>query len=252
MVKPELAVISATWGSTTKAMPVQFNPTEFSLEKGLQLAEINIPGLDAPLQQFIRGQAEKLSVELFFDTTEYGMGVDATSVTGQTDWLYLLTKIESGTHAPPLVTFSWNSFFPGDSIAAALAAASSDADISSTAGAGAGSAPSTNQARTSFTGVVESLRQKFTLFSPEGVPLRATVNLVLREYRTLEEQLNQLNLNSPDRTHGHILRAHETLDRLADSVYHQPGEWRRIAENNDIYDPRRLTPGTTITIPVME
>ena len=52
---------------------VQYNPTEFSLDKGIQLAEIAIPGLDSPLLQFVRGQAEKLSVDLFFDTTDSGI-----------------------------------------------------------------------------------------------------------------------------------------------------------------------------------
>ena len=42
--------------------------------RGDQFAEIAIPGLDAPLQQFVRGQAEKLTLDLFFDTTDNGMG----------------------------------------------------------------------------------------------------------------------------------------------------------------------------------
>ena len=54
-------------------IPVQFNPTEYTLEKGAQIAEIAIPGLDSPILQFIRGQTEKLTLELFFDTTESGM-----------------------------------------------------------------------------------------------------------------------------------------------------------------------------------
>ena len=62
------AVITADWGhGKPEPYNVQYNPKEFSLEKSIQHGEINIPGLDAPLQQFVRGQAEKLSVELFFD-----------------------------------------------------------------------------------------------------------------------------------------------------------------------------------------
>ena len=80
---------------------VQFNPTEFSLDKGAQIAEIAIPGLDSPLLQFVRGQAEKLTVDLFFDTTENGTGAGATSVTTVTDQVYQLVKIEPDGHAPP-------------------------------------------------------------------------------------------------------------------------------------------------------
>src|SRR4051812_43009515 len=53
---------------------VQFNPAEYSLSKGAQIAEIAIPGIDSPILQFVRGQNEKLTLELFFDTTQGGMG----------------------------------------------------------------------------------------------------------------------------------------------------------------------------------
>ena len=41
---------------------LQYNPTELSWDKSAQLAEITIPGLDAPLPQFVRGQAERLTL----------------------------------------------------------------------------------------------------------------------------------------------------------------------------------------------
>jgi nucleoid-associated protein YgaU len=93
------------------------------------------------------------------------------------------------------------------------------------------------------------IRQRFTLFSPEGVPLRTTLTVTLREYKTLDEQLEQLNLTSPDRTHSHILQRGDTLSAIAGRYYRRPGQWRRIAGENGIEDPRRLTAGTFLTIP---
>ena len=207
---------------------VQYNPTELSYDKSAQFAEIAIPGLDAPLQQFVRGQAEKLTLELFFDTTDQGMGTDATSVTKLTDRIYQLVKIEPTRHAPPICTFIWNGPFPpGSSI--------SDA--------------SGNQRRDGFTCIVESVKQKFTLFSPTGVPLRATLTVGLREYKTLDDQLAQLNKTSPDRTHSHVIQRGETLSGIAGDIYRRPGDWRLIAEANNIEDPRRLTAGTFLTVP---
>ena len=206
---------------------VQFNPTEFSLDKGAQIAEIAIPGLDSPLLQFVRGQNEKMTVDLFFDTTESGMGTGATSVTTLTDPVYELVKIESARHAPPICAFLWNNNFPG-------------MDISERAG---------NQRRTDFQCVVESIKQKFTLFSPEGVPLRATLSLTLREYKTLEQQLDQLGLSSPNRTHAHLVQRAERLADIAAHYYIRPGEWRPIAEANNIEDPRRISAGIFLTIP---
>jgi hypothetical protein len=80
-----------------------------------------------------------------------------------------------------------------------------------------------NQRRYDFTGVIESLKRKFTFFSPEGVPLRATLSLVLREYKTLDQQIDQLNLNSPNRSHSHVTALGDTLRRRPALL---PTPWR--------------------------
>ena len=229
------AIIEAKWfGRKAQSYHVKYNPKEFTLEKGLQHAEIAIPGLETPLQQFVRGQAEKLTVELFFDTTDDGMGPGATSVTEHTDEIYKLCKIENSSHAPPIVTFSWNSKFSG-------------ADLAKD-GKGALTA---NQCRNSFVGVVESVRQQFTLFSSEGIPLRATVNLTLIEYRPLDKQLAELRRNSPDKTHSHPLSDRETLSQLSGHYYNNNRKWRYIANENRIEDPRRLHPGIILRVPAI-
>lgn len=213
--------------TTIEYIPVQFNPAELSIDKTVQFAEINIPGFDSPLLQFVRGQNEKITLELFFDTTENGMGNTVTSVTTLTDRFYELLKIIPETHAPPVCYFIWNDRFPGS-------------DVSANIG---------NQKRNDFQCIVESVNQKFTLFNPRGIPLRATLTVTLREYKTLEEQLNQLGLNSPDRTHSHVVERGDTLALISHRYYGRTGEWRRIAEENKIEDPRRLTVGTLLHIP---
>src|SRR5262249_57969054 len=120
------------------------------------------------------------------------------------------------------------------------------------AGAVAGAfvcAASGNQRLNGFKCIVENIKQKFTLFSPDGIPLRATLTVTLREYKTLDEQLAHLNLSSPDRTHSHVLQRGETLSSVAARFYQQPDDWRFIADENNIEDPRRLTVGTFLTIP---
>jgi hypothetical protein len=235
-------------GNDDQTIHLQYNPTELVYEKGAQLAEVGIPGLDAPLQQFVRGQAEKLTVELFFDTTDQGMGDKARSVTALTDQIYQLVKIDGARHAPPPCTFLWNEQFPGSSLGKKSDTAK-DGGATSGAPNQGGSTASGNQRRNGFQGVVESVRQKFTLFSPEGVPLRATLTVTLREYRPLDEQLARQNPRSPDRTHAHVLKGGETLASVAGDYYERPAEWRAIADANDIDDPRRLNPGTRLLVP---
>jgi hypothetical protein len=230
MQQLQRAILRVKWfKGGSEDIPVQFNPTELSFQKGAQIAEINI---HSPILQFVRGQNEKLSLELFFDTTEDGMGAGATSVTTHTDRIYELVKIEPDRHAPPVCTFIWNNRFPG-------------IDVSSHIG---------NQKRNEFDCIVESVQQKFTLFSPEGVPLRATLTVTLREYKTLDRQLDQLNLNSPERTQSHVIDRDDTLPIIAALYYLRPGEWRRIANvpENNLEDPRRLNPGAFLTIPPIQ
>jgi nucleoid-associated protein YgaU len=231
------ALLRVEWHNReAEDIPVQFNPTEFTLDKQAKLAEIAIPGLDSPLQQFVRGETEKLTMDLFFDSTEGGMGSSAASVTTQTDRVYQLLKIEPTRHAPPTLVFLWNDAFPGAGIGAPAAPGGGNPDLSS-------------QRRTSFRCLLESVKQKFTLFSPAGVPLRATLTVSLREYKTLDDQVAQLRLSSPDRTHVHALRARETLAAVAHRYYDKAAEWREIAERNGIEDPRRLSAGQFLEIP---
>lgn len=197
---------------------VQFNPTDYTLSKGAQIAEIGIPGLDSPILQFVAGQNEKLSLDLFFDSTDVGgMGAGAASVVEQTNRFYQLVKIQPKTHAPPLVRFLWGSGIR-------------------------------------FECIVESVTQKFTLFSPRGVPLRATLSVVFREYKTLEQQVKELNLQSSDHTKRHVVTQGETLSSIAWREYGDPRQWRRIAEHNiaRLTDLRRLPVGLELRLPSNE
>ena len=95
-------------GNLPDRIEVQFNPTEYTLSKGAQIAEIALPGIDSPILQFIRGQTEKLALDLFFDTTDAGMGeTGVVDVRTRTRPVYQLVKIQPNTHAPPRVTFMW-------------------------------------------------------------------------------------------------------------------------------------------------
>lgn len=217
--------------NSVATIEVDFNPTEFTLNKSAQIAEIAIPGLDAPILQFVRGQTETLTLDLFFDSTESGMGAEAKSVTECTDKFYQLIKIDRTTHAIPICRFVWGvTNFPGSNMTDQWA--------------------SQNAARTNgFQCVVESVRQRFTLFSPTGTPLRATLTVTLREYKTLEQQIDQIDYQSPDHTHTRVVQRGDTLSRIANEAYGDPRQWRPIADHNHLTDPLDLKPGQVLEIP---
>src|SRR5262249_25961646 len=131
--------------------------------------------------------------------------------------VYQLVKIQSNTHAPPRIRFVW-----GRGI--------------------------------SFRAIVESVQQKFTLFNPAGIPLRASLAVTFREYKTLEEQLSELNPQSSDHTKVRVVKRGDTLNHIAYEEYGDPAQWRLIADdpkNGDI-DPLHLVPGTQLAIPSLD
>jgi hypothetical protein len=227
-LKATFQAVDANGNLTSPLLSVSFNPTEYTLNKAAQIAEVAIPGLDSPILQFVRGQTETLSLDLFFDTTESGMDDQATSVTTLTDPFYQLIKIDGNTHAPRVCFFSWGDQFPGQR------------NYASTG----------SPQRHGFKCIVESVRQRFTLFSPQGVPLRATLTVSLKEYKTLAEQIAELNKTSPDHTRVHVVQQGETLSRIAAAEYNDPTQWRAIADDNKLDDPLALTPGMSLSLPV--
>lgn len=208
---PAKASIEILQPSEAKAIiPLRFNPTEYQLQKGNNFAEIAIPGLDAPPIQFIRGAAEKLSLELLVDTTDTLDDVREK----YTDKLRALLNVNGKLHAPPIVRFNWD--------------------------------------RQVFVGVFESLNITFTLFRQDGVPIRAKLSAVLKEYRPAAVQLEETPRQSPNVEKAYTVRRGDTLSSIAGQVYRDPSQWRVIARANNIQDPSRVEIGATLMIPRLQ
>jgi hypothetical protein len=190
-------------------IPLRFNPTEYRLSKGNNFAEIDIPGLESPPLQFVRGAAETLAVDFLLDTSDTLEDVRERYVTRLRDLLRLQEKL----HAPPIVAFVW------------------DEQV--------------------FKGVFESMDVSYTMFSPDGTPLRAQVSAKLKEYRPVDIQVSERRTSSPDVEKAYVVRRGETLASIAAAVYRDPALWRRIAAANSIQDPRRIEPGESLTIPAL-
>jgi nucleoid-associated protein YgaU len=227
LTKATFNIFKADLKTVNTSLPVQFNPASLAFDKGVQVAEIAIPGLNNPVRQFIRGKTETLSVELFFDTTEKGIGKKAVSVTTLTDPFFGLVKIDPKTHASPVCSFAWGAKFPGDSLPERYG----------------------SQRRTVFPCLVTSVKQEFKLFSPEGTPLRAKLTLALEEYISLQDQVNTINPQSSDHTRSHVLEQGQTLTQVAAEYLGSAREWRHLADANGLTDPRRIPAGLTLTIP---
>ncbi len=88
-------------------LEVLFNPAEYSHEISNNFQETSLPGLGNPIVQFVNGQSQNLTMELFFDTWTNGAGEDVSELTGK---FAETLAIDADLHAPPPVEFTWGSF----------------------------------------------------------------------------------------------------------------------------------------------
>lgn len=190
---------------------VLFNPTEYTIAQSNQYAEIGVPGLEAPILQFVRGNSEDLSLELLVDTTDPQKTRASRDARVPANRLMELARVAPELHAPPVCTFSW-----GGEI---------------------------------LRGVIASANRQFVLFDPDGTPRRIRVTLGVKRYRSLREQIGGMSRRSPDRTRTVLVREGDTLPAIAAHAYGDPTLWRPIAEHNRVGDPARLTPGRVLEVP---
>lgn len=203
------ASIEALFGSYVgKPAKVIFNPAEYSLEKGNQFSSAPLPGLSNPVLSFVNGDADTLTMELFFDTYT-NMG--ASDVRKETNKIARLLDIDPALHAPPPVQFVWGGL--------------------------------------TFNAVIERLTQRFTMFREDGIPVRATLNVTFKEYRTIAQQLGPQPPESSDWTKRRVLAEQDRLCMIAAAEYDDPAVWRVIADANEIDNPRVLEPGREIRLP---
>ncbi|WP_327343099.1 LysM peptidoglycan-binding domain-containing protein [Streptomyces europaeiscabiei] len=214
-----------------------FNPHEISRSRSVSWHAPKTAGKGSQWtwsglqQEFSSMEPATLSVELFFDTYESRASAsawtqatsfvlppnpfqtgDATDVTALTRRVAGLAEVDTELHRPPRCTLSWGAF----------------SEI--------------------FTGVLTRLDERFTMFLPDGTPVRATVSCSFVESLT-EAQLKERELHSSDVDKTWTVRRNDTLHSIAAAEYGDPRRWRHIASANGIDNPRDLRPGMVLTIP---
>jgi nucleoid-associated protein YgaU len=203
-----------------KVIAVLFNPTEYSFERANSYKATPVPGLGTPLLQFVNGECDQLSMELFLDDYTDPEGPtslqqrDKDPLAKRLRDLTRLLEIDRDLHAPPPVRFNWGPM--------------------------------------EFRAVIEKLGRKVTMFHPDGSPARATLSVSFKEYRTLRQQLEDPRRESADKTKRRVVVGREALWWIAAREYDDPNEWVRIAVANDLDDPREIAPGDWLELPPIE
>lgn len=211
----EKAIITNT--VTGERTAVMFNPEEYTVSKGVNFAQTGVPGLSAPIIQFVSGAMQTLEMELLLDTFEEHREGSRTlnqareDVRPQVRRVTDLMNIEPSTHAPPVLLFTWASL--------------------------------------SFTCVLAQARQRYTMFLPDGTPVRARLSVTFNEFRNVELEAREIKRETADYSKLHEVSQGESLSTIAWRSYGNPALWRPIALRNGIDDPRTLVVGARLVIP---
>jgi hypothetical protein len=208
---PEKAYLMAR--STGERLTCRFNPNQITVSKSSQWKRSpNRGAQEASRPEFVGTNPRTLKMELLFEGWATGTG----DVSGDIDKLFEWTNptadsIDSNQPQPPLVVLHWGQ-------------------------------------KSYFEVYIKKVDATFTLFDPQGAPIRATATCTFEETPTSAESQNPTSGGRPgNRTH--VVVQGETLQSIAYREYRQAGRWRALALANSIDDPFRLRPGTSLLVP---
>jgi hypothetical protein len=201
------------YNADTGAAVVQchFNPTDLKLTRQNKWVPLENGAANPQVVQFGGSDPQTINMDLWFDT--YPEQRDVRQVTNKLMSLMVAPPPVRGKPAPrpPYVFFGWGAF-------------------------------------RSFNAVITQANQTFTLFLPDGTPVRATVHVALQEAIPPNKGQNPTSRAAGSRR-VHVVQEGDTIDWIATQELGEPAAWRLLAEANGLEDPRRLRVGQTLFIP---
>ena len=203
------------WKKEYVELEFQFNPKELKITKELswEWKKSLVPERNAPELKFGGGQPAKFDLTLVFDTSQNVTYRDVRMYTNKLLKLVMMYGTVEDRYAPPQVEFQWG-------------------------------------ALTLFLAVVEKVVITYTLFDPDGTPVRAEAKVDFIQQDPTDD--GEGPTNPTTRTEARKTRIVQEGDRLYLIAYQEYGavaHWRHLAEANGLRDPRDLKAGQILILP---
>jgi len=197
---------------------VWINPASYTRDYTIDYADRQAPGSNGPSPEFNRVGQECVSFELVFDATGVipppipGTPIPSDGVAGLLDtFTALVATVNGSIHRPNYVKLSW--------------------------------------AQLQFQCVLTKLNITYSLFKPNGTPIRAKAQVTFQSFTSESQLAAEANLTSPDLTHLVTVLAGDTLPALCHRIYGSSTYYVQVARFNGLTDFRRLAPGRQLVFP---
>ncbi|MDR3061995.1 MAG: hypothetical protein LBU57_07775 [Dysgonamonadaceae bacterium] len=100
-----------------------------------------------------------------------------------------------------------------------------------------------------YKGRMSSLSYDYSLFSPNGTPLRVKISVTITGYMDKLSQTLKMNLCSPDLSRIITLKSGESIPFWCNEIYGDPSYCRDVARYNGLSGFRYVKPGTQLMFP---
>lgn len=101
-------------------------------------------------------------------------------------------------------------------------------------------------------GKLQSFSIEYKLFTPDGHPLRADMQVSFVGATTPREAAAKESKSSPDLTHVRVVKAGDTLPMMCQNIYKNSAMYIEVAKINGLVNFRKLEPGSEIIFPPLK
>lgn len=197
-------------GSPASEFEVMFNPKSYSVKYAVEYDDEQGMGTTGLPQRFKQSKPSEFSLEFILDGT--GASADKREVSALVDdFLAVAYEYDGDLHRPRYLKLSWGTLL--------------------------------------FNCVFKAANITYTLFKPDGSPLRAKVGATFFGFVEDKRRVAEEGATSPDLTRVHTVTAGETLPLLSFRYYGDQMHYLDVAVVNGLTDMRALSPGLRLVFP---